>query len=68
MPAIRNTKKSLVECLSLNQESVKDKLLLERIGIEPILSTKLYDKFIEAGPCCHDLAKGIYCGSHVPNA
>ena len=53
MPAIRNTKKSLVECLSLKQESVKDKSLLERIGMDPTPSTKLYDKLIEADPCWH---------------
>ena len=51
MPAIRNTKKTFVECLSLKQESVKDKSLLERIGMDPIPSTKLYDKLIEADPC-----------------
>jgi len=51
MPAIRNTKKSLVEHLSLKQESVKDKSLLERIGMDPTPSTKLYNKLIEADPC-----------------
>jgi len=51
MPAIRNTKKSLVECLSLKQESVKDKFLLERIGMDPTPSTKLYNKLVEADPC-----------------
>ena len=53
MPTIRNTKKSLVECLSLKQESIKDKSLLERIGIDPTPSTKLYDKLIEADPYWH---------------
>jgi len=53
MPAIRNTKKTLVECLSLKQESVKDKSLLKRIGINPTLSTKLYDKLIEVDLCWH---------------
>jgi len=53
MPAIRNTKKSLVERLSLKQESVKDKSLLERIGMEPTLSTKLYNKLVEADSCWH---------------
>jgi len=53
MPAIRNTKKSLVECLSLKQESVKDKYLLERIGINPTPSIELYDKLIEADSCWH---------------
>jgi len=50
MPAIRNTKKSLVECLSLRQESVKDKYLLERIGMNPTLTTELYNKLVEADP------------------
>jgi len=53
MPAIKNTKKTLVEHLSLKQESVKDKSLLERIGMDPTLSTKLYDKLVEADPCWH---------------
>jgi len=53
MPAIRNTKKLLVERLSLKQESVKDKYLLERIGINPTPSTELYDKLIEVDPCWH---------------
>jgi len=53
MPTIRNTKKTLVECLSLKQESVKDKSLLERIRIDPTPSTKLYDKLVEADPCWH---------------
>ena len=50
MPTIKNTKKTLVECLSLKQESVKDKSLLERIGMNPIPSTGLYNKLIEADP------------------
>ena len=50
MPAIRNTKKTLVECLLLKQESVKDKSLLERIGIDPTPSIKLYNKLVEADP------------------
>jgi len=53
MPAIRNTKKSLVECLSLKQKSVKDKSLLERIGMDPTPSTKLYDKLVKADLCWH---------------
>jgi len=53
MSAIRNTKKSLVECLLLKQESVKDKSLLERIEIDPTPSTKLYDKLVEVDPCWH---------------
>jgi len=48
MPAIRNTKKTLVEFLLLNQESTKDKSLLKRIGINPTLSIELYNKLIEA--------------------
>jgi len=53
MPAIRNTKKTLVEHLLLKQKSVKDKLLLERIGINPTPSIELYDKLVEADPCWH---------------
>jgi len=53
MPTIRNTKKTLVECLLLKQESVKDKSLLERIGIDPTPSIKLYNKLVEADPCWH---------------
>jgi len=48
MPVIRNTKKSLVERLLLKQESVKDKLLLEKIGMDPTPSTKLYNKLVKA--------------------
>jgi len=51
MPAIRNTKKSLVERLSLKQESMKNKSLLERIGMNPTSSTELYDKLVEVDPC-----------------
>jgi len=51
MPAIRNTKKTLVEHLLLKQESIKDKSLLERIGMDPTLSIKLYNKPVEADPC-----------------
>jgi len=43
MPAIRNTKKTLVERLLLKQESMKNKSLLERIGMDPTSSTKLYN-------------------------
>jgi len=50
MSAIRNTKKTLVEYLLLKQKSVKDKLLLERIGMNPTPSTKLYNKLVEADP------------------
>jgi len=32
---------------------MKDKSLLERVGMEPTPSTKLYDKLIEADPCWH---------------
>jgi len=50
MPAISNTKKSLVEHLLLKQKSVKNKSLLERIRMNPTLFTKLYDKLVEADP------------------
>jgi len=52
MPTIRNTK-TLAECLSLKKESVTEKSLLERIGMEPTPSTKLYDILVEADPCWH---------------
>jgi len=52
MPTIKNTK-TLAECLSLKKKSVTEKLLLERIGMEPTPPTKLYDKLIEADPCWH---------------
>jgi len=53
MSTIKNTKKTLVEHLLLKQESVKDKSLLERIRMDPTLSTKLYNKLIEADLCWH---------------
>jgi len=53
MLAIKNTKKTLGKHLSLKQESMKDKSLLERIRMDPTLSTKLYDKLVEADPCWH---------------
>jgi len=65
MPTIRNTKKSLVECLSLKQESIKDKSLLERIGMNPTPSTELYDKLIEADPCWHKV-DNLYFSSCPP--
>jgi len=52
MPTIRNTK-TLAECLSLKKESATEKSLLERIRMEPTLSTKLYDRLVEADPCWH---------------
>ena len=52
MPTIKNTK-TLAKCLSLKKESMTEKLLLERIGMEPTPPTKLYDKLIEADPCWH---------------
>jgi len=65
MPAIRNTKKSLVERLSLKQESVKDKSLLKRIGMNPTPSTELYDKLVEADPCWHKV-DNLYLSSCPP--
>jgi len=52
MPAIRNTK-TLAEHLSLKKESVTEKSLLKRIGMEPTPSTKLYDRLVKADPCWH---------------
>jgi len=65
MSAIRNTKKTLVECLLLKQESVKDKSLLERIGMDPTPSTKLYDKLVETDPCWHKV-DNLYFSSCPP--
>jgi len=50
MPTIKNTK-TLAEYLSLKKENVTEKLLLERIEMEPTPSTKLYDRLVEADPC-----------------
>ena len=52
MSTIRNTK-TLAERLLLKKESATKKSLLERIGMEPTLSTKLYDRLVEADPCWH---------------
>ena len=52
MPAIRTTK-TLAECLLLKKESMTEKLLLERIGMEPTSSTKLCNRLIEVDPCWH---------------
>ena len=65
MPVIRNTKKLLVKHLSLKQESVKDKSLLERIGMNSTSSTKLYDKLIEANPCWYKV-DNLYFSSCPP--
>ena len=65
MFTIRNTKKSLVECLLLNQESNKNKSLLERIGINSTLSTKLYNKLVEADLCWHKV-DDLYFSSYPP--
>jgi len=50
MSAIRNTK-TLAECLLLKKESATEKLLLKRIEMKSILSTKLYNRLVEADPC-----------------
>ena len=50
MSTIRNIK-TLAECLLLKKESITEKLLLERIEIEPTPFTKLYNRLIEADPC-----------------
>jgi len=52
MPAIRNTK-TLAKHLLLKKERTTEKSLLERIGIKPTPSTKLYDRLIEADPYWH---------------
>jgi len=65
MSAIRNTKKSLVEYLSLKQESVKNKSLLERIGMNPTPSIELYNKLVEADLCWHKV-DNLYFSSCPP--
>jgi len=50
MFAIRNTK-TLAECPLLKKESTTEKSLLERIRMEPTLSTKLYDRLIKVDLC-----------------
>ena len=50
MSTIRNTK-TLTEYLSLKKESMTKKSLLERIGMEPTLSTKLYNRLVKANLC-----------------
>jgi len=44
---------------------VKDKSLLERIGINPTLSTELYGKLVEADPCWHKI-DNLYFSSCPP--
>jgi len=65
MPAIRNTKKTLVEHLSLKQKSVNNKSLLERIRMDPTPSTKLYDRLIEADLYWHKV-DDFYFSSYPP--
>jgi len=64
MFAIRNTK-TLVERLLLKQESIKDKSLLERIGMNPTLSTELYNKLVKADLCWHKV-NNLYFSSCPP--
>jgi len=52
MPTIRNTK-TFTEHLLLKKKSMTEKSLLERIGIESTLSTKLYDRLIKVNLCWH---------------
>ena len=52
MSTIRNTK-TLAKYLLLKKKSAIEKLLLERIGIESTLSTKLYDRLIKVNLCWH---------------
>jgi len=50
---------------SLKQESVKNKSLLERIGMNPTPSTELYDKLVEADPCWYKV-DNLYFSSCPP--
>jgi len=65
MPAIRNTKKTLIEHLSLKQKSVNNKSLLERIRMDPTPSTKLYDRLIKADLYWHKV-DDFYFSSYLP--
>jgi len=64
MPAIRNTK-TLAECLLLKKKSTTKKSLLKRIEIESTLSTKLYDRLVEADPCWYKV-DNFYFASYLP--
>jgi len=64
MPTIRNTK-TLAKHLSLKKESTTEKSLLERIEMKPTLSTKLYDRLVEADPCWHKV-DDFYFASCLP--
>ena len=46
MSTIKNTKKTFVKYLLLNQKSVKDKSLLKKIRMKPTLSVKTLDHML----------------------
>ena len=60
MPTIRNTKKTLAERLSLNQESVTVKPLLERLEPSPSTSTNLLEWLVETSACYYKVGKVIF--------
>ena len=60
MPAIRNTKKTLTERHSLNQESTTVKPLLKRLEPSPSTSTNLLERLVETGACYHKVGKVIF--------
>ena len=60
MSAIRNTKKTLAERLSLNQESATVKPLLERLEPSPSTSTNLLERLIETSACYYKVGKVIF--------
>jgi len=64
MFTIRNTNKTLIECLSLNQKSANNKSILERIEMNPTLLTKLYNKLVEVNPCVTIDLIASRCSTH----
>jgi len=60
MPAIKNTKKTLAERHSLNQESVTVKRLLERLEPSPSTSTNPLEELVKTSACYHKIGKVIF--------
>ena len=60
MPAIKNTKKTLAERHSLNQESVTVKLLLEKLESLPFTSTNPLKQLVKTSACYHKVGKVIF--------
>jgi len=60
MPTIKNTKKILAKRLSLNQESMTVKPLLERLEPPPSTSTNPLEQLIKTSACYHKVSKVIF--------